>query len=274
MGLNMKSVVKKNSPKGRDNYVEYNQKRKKKRFNWGRFFVVILIIAVIFGTFFYLFHTRKVHVSKLTITSEKDINKWFEEDKNNKNTFYSFMKINYFDCDYPPTVEKIKVKYIRPWEILLNVVEKDIAGYVDYKNKYLCFDDEGMAMFISESPVENATYVEGMNIKTSKVKIGKTIPVKEKDVFNNIVEISMLTDKYKLEPDRMVCQGSNINLYFGNVEVMLGNSEYEVRIAQISPILQELNENFSDESGTLHLENFHSSDKTVRFVPEEDDKQE
>ena len=265
---------KKNNPYNKVKYEELNQKRDKKHFNWGRFIVILLVIVVVFGTFFYLFHKRKVHVTGLSITTEKDIDKWFEKDIGNRNTFYSYMKMNYFDCRYPPTVEKIKVEFIRPWEITLNVIEKDTYGYVDYKNKYLCFDDEGIAMYVSDKPVENAAYVEGMKINTSKVKFGNVIPVKDKEVFANLVEISLITGKYKLEPDRIVCDGSNINLYFGIVEVMLGKSDYEIRIAQIPPILKELNENYSDESGTLHLENFHASDKTVRFVPEKDDKQE
>lgn len=264
---------KKNNPRRKVKYEEMNPKRERKHFNWGRFLVSLLIIVVIFGTFFYLFHTRKVHITGINITTEKDIDKWMDKDIGNRNTFYSYVKMNYFDCKYPPTVERIEVKFIRPWEITLNVVEKDISGYVDYKNKYLCFDDEGMAMYISNKPVENAAYVEGMKINTSKVKIGSIIPVKDKEVFKNIVDISLITNKYKLEPDRIVCNGSNINLYFGNVEVMLGKSDYEIRIAQIPPILKELNENYSEESGTLHLENFHASDKTVRFVPKKDDIQ-
>lgn len=262
------TVVNKNNSYDKIRYEEQNPRRTKKRFNWGKLLITLLVIVVVSGTFFYLFHTRKIHVTGLNITQEKEINKWFEKDTGNRNTLYSYIRLNYFDCKYPPTVEKIKVKFINPWEISLNVTEKDISGYVNYKDKYLCFDNEGMAMYISDKPVENATYIEGMKINIPKVKLGEVIPVKDKEVFKNIVEISIIIDKYKLEPDRIVCQDSNINLYFGNVEVMLGRSDYEIRIAQIPPILKELEENYSDESGTLHLENFHASDKTVRFVPE------
>ena len=267
------SQDRKKSSVNRIRYEEMYQERTKKHFDWGKFLIVILVIFVIFGTFFYLFHTRKVNINGIKITTEKDINTWFEKDIGNRNTCYSYLKMKYFNCKYPPTVEKINVTFVRPWEINLEVIEKDVSGYVDYKNKYLCFDDEGTAMYISNEPVTDAAYVEGMKINASKVKIGSTIPVKDKTVFNNIVEISLVLGKYKLNPDKMVCHGNNINIYFGNVEVMLGNSDYEIRIAQIPPILKELQENYSDEKGTLHLENFHASDKTVRFVPEKDDKQ-
>ena len=267
---NKNKSAKKNSSRYNTKYEELNQVRKKKRFNWGRFFLIILILCIIFGSFFYLFHTRKVHIKGMNITTEKDVNVWLAKDKGNKNTLYSYVKMNFFDCKYPPTVEKIKVDFVNPWEINLNVIEKDISGYMDFQNKYLCFDDEGTAMYISDNPVD-AVYVEGIKINTSKVKIGATIPVKDKNVFNNIVDISILIDKHKLSPDRIVCNGSNINIYFGDIEVMLGKSDYEIRIAQIPPILKELETNFSDEKGTLHLEKFHATDKTVRFVPKKED---
>lgn len=265
---------KKKNPNKKVRYEEMNQVRTKKKFNWGRFLIVILTIAIIFGTLGFLFHTRKTEIRGTVITSEKDINTWFKKDIGNRNTIYSYCKMNYFDCNYPPTVEKIKVDFVRPWHIVLNVKEKDVAAYVDYKKKYLCFDADGRAMYISDTPVSRATYVEGMKIDSKKVKIGEVIPVKDEAVFKNIVDISRVTEKYKLNPDRIVCHGSNINICFGDVEVMLGNSDYEIRIAQIPPILKELQENYSEEKGVLHLENFHASDKTVRFVPEKDDKQE
>ena len=57
-----------------------------------------------------------------------------------------------------------------------------------------------------------------------KVKLGKVLPVSDKNVFKRIVEISQLLVKYELSPrePRITCSGSDLNLYFGNVEVLLG----------------------------------------------------
>ena len=41
-----------------------------------------------------------------------------------------------------------------------------------------------------------------------------------------------------------------------------------MKIAQISPILEKLNEKFAGQAGVLHLENYETSGTSVRFVPE------
>ena len=84
------------------------------------------------------------------------------------------------------------------------------------------------------------------------------------------METSRYLDEEELTPDRLVCADSGITLFFGNVEVLLGSSGYEERIAQIGPILEKLAESYPDTAGTLHLENFDESSEAVRFVPKEE----
>ncbi len=51
-----------------------------------------------------------------------------------------------------------------------------------------------------------------------------------------------ISEKNALSPERIVCNtdGSDVVLYFGAVEVLLGNEKYEERLAQVGPILEEL----------------------------------
>ena len=149
----------------------------------------------------------------------------------------------------------------------MTVKEKEITGYIDYNNQYLYFDKEGTALLTTKDKVDGAAYIEGMDIDASKVKMGKILPVSDKNVFQRIVEISQLIVKSELTPDRITCSGSELNLYFGTVEVLLGKTNYEDRLAQVPPILEKLAEKYPAEEGTLHLENFDASDKAVRFVP-------
>ena len=268
-----KNKAKTNKKKSHDKvrkirYEEQNQVRKKKKFNWGKFFSITLLISIIAALILFLFYTRKIEINGLNITTEKEMNEWLKKDPGNKNTIYSYVKMNYLNCKYPPAVESVDVKLTRPWEMVLDVHEKKIEGFVKYKDKYLCFDSEGTAIYISPYPLEECTFIEGMKINDKEVKLGEIIPVGDDDVFDNIVDISRITEKYSLDPDRIVCDNSNIKLYFGDIEVLLGKEDYEIRLAQLPPILRELQENYSDEKGTLHLENFHASDKSVRFVPE------
>ena len=57
-------------------------------------------------------------------------------------------------------------------------------------------------------------------------------------------------------------------LYFGAVEVLIGNKEYEIRIAQIKPILEKLKEQYPDQAGVLHLENYEADSASINFTPQ------
>ena len=255
-------------------YEEQEQIRKKKKFNWIKFFKVILISAIVIATILFLFYTRKIEINGLNMTTDKEMNKWIEEDIGNKNTLYSYVKMNYFDCKLPPAVESVKVTLKSPWHMVLNIKEKNIEASVEYKDKYLCFDSEGTAIYISPYPLEECTFIEGMKIDEKRVELGEILPVDDEDVFEKIVDITRITEKYNLNPDRIVCEDGSVNLYFGTVEVLLGKENFEIRIAQLPPILEEMQNNYSDETGTLHLENFDASDNLVRFVPETDEEAE
>ena len=49
---------------------------------------------------------------------------------------------------------------------------------------------------------------------------------------------------------------------------MLGNDEFEEKLQQIPPILKELNEQYAELTGTLHLEKYDTGNTTIRFVPD------
>ena len=94
----------------------------------------------------------------------------------------------------------------------------------------------------------------------------------EKDdaIFEKLAETSRYLRKNALSPERIVCNtdGSDVVLYFGAVEVLLGNEKYEECLAQVGPILEELKKKYPDTAGTLHLENFDSSSASIRFTPQ------
>ena len=96
----------------------------------------------------------------------------------------------------------------------------------------------------------------------------KTTRSTDQDIFERIVEVTRLSNKYELSSDRLTCSDGGVNLIFGVVTVQLGKGNYEMKIAQISPILEKLNEKFAGQAGVLHLENYETSGTSVRFVPE------
>ena len=68
-----------------------------------------------------------------------------------------------------------------------------------------------------------------------KWKSEKCFPVEDDTIFEKLAETSRYLRKNALSPERIVCNtdGSDVVLYFGAVEVLLGNEKYEERLAQV-----------------------------------------
>lgn len=231
----------------------------------------VLGIVIIVLAFLLLFHVQKIEVKGIEYCTENDVVEWLKEDKYAVNTVYAWWKYNYTDVEQLPSVKSAKVTLRNPWTIRVTVKEKQLSGYIDYDSKYLYFDKEGTASLVTTDKLANAAYIEGMDVDASKVKLGKVLPVSDKAVFKQFVEISRLLVKYSLSPDRITCSGNDISVYFGEVEVQLGSKNYEERLAQVPPILQKLNEKYPDTAGILHLENYDSASEAIRFVPKTED---
>lgn len=242
-------------------------KKKKKKKRRLLFFPVIILAIVVFGL---LFQTRSIKVKGNEYYGENSIVSWMEKDKLSVNTLYLFWKYNHTNAELPSVVESLKVTFQNPWTLVADVKEKEKAGYVSFDDTNLYFDGKGIALFESEKTFEGVPYVEGLSFDSSKVKIGKKIPVEDGSAFSLIAEASKYLIKYSLTPDKLVYgdSQSDVELYFGSVEVLLGNTDYEIRIAQIKPILAKLAEQYPDQAGVLHLENYQVDSNSINFTPQ------
>ncbi len=246
------------------------KKRKRRRKVWRTVLSVVAAVILLGLILVFGFRVRTIEVEGNEYYGDNSIATWIQNDKFAENSLYVLLKYNLTQPDVPSAVESMKVSLKNPWTLAVKVTEKTMLGYVDYDEAFLYFDREGIASLRTKEAMEGVPYVEGLKFDASKVVIGETLPVEDDSIFEKIMETSRYLDEEELTPDRLVCTDSGITLYFGNVEVLLGNSGFEERIAQIGPILEKLAESYPDTAGTLHLENFDESSEAVRFVPKEE----
>ncbi|CUX34062.1 cell division protein FtsQ/DivIB [Clostridium sp. C105KSO13] len=247
---------------------EKKHKKKKRQGVILGLLIFILGILIVLFSFMLLFHTQRIEVKGNKYSKEEDVIEWLKKDKYTANTVYIWGRYNFTHPNQLPAVESSRITLKRPWTVQVTVKEKEVSGYIEYKDGYLCFDKKGTAMLTTTDKPDGAANLEGLDVNTSKVKIGEVLPVSDKDIFERIMELSKLFKKYKLTPDRIVCSKGNPVFYFGNVKVLVGKTNYEDRVAQLPPILEKLAGQYPDTTGTLHLENYDASDKVIRFVPD------
>ena len=231
-------------------------------------FIIIIICAGLVYLETLIFQLKQIRVTGNVYTTQQEVEEWVKQNPYSGNTLYDLWYFNRENCTQLPSVEKVKVSLISPRKINVAVTEKTMTGRIDLGSGYLYFDKDGIASLKSEELIEGTAMIEGIQIEESKVKLGKKIPVDDKDVFKQLSELIALLQENELTADKIICSGSELTVVFGNVRVSLGSGSYEDKIPQISPILQKLSEQYENQSGELHLESYQTSDTSIRFVPD------
>lgn len=242
-------------------------KKKKRRKKWPVVVGILMGLFILAAGAVVLFRTRTVEVEGNSIYSENTIATWVQKDKLSVNTLYLLVKYNFLDSELPVGVEQMDVSLKNPWTVHVKVEEKELAGYVDCSGTYLYFDQNGIVILKTKKQIEDAPYIEGLTFDESDAEIGKTLPVEDDSIFGKIVDASRYLKKYSLAPDRISCVEGDVRLYFGIVEVLLGDGGYEEKLQQVEPILDKLAELYPKTAGTLHLENYDSASDAISFVP-------
>ena len=244
-------------------------KKKKRRKIWPVLLTILMTLIVLAAAVVLLFRTRAVEVEGNSYYSENTISTWVQRDRLSVNTLYILIKYDFLDADLPAGIDQLNVSLKNPWTVRVTVEEKEMAGYVDYDGAYLYFDRTGTAVLKTKKQIEGVPYIEGLVFDAAATEIGATLPVEDDSIFEKIVDVSRNLKKYSLTPDRISCAEGDVRIYFGTVEVLLGDNDYEEKLQQVPPILEKLSELYPDTAGTLHLENYDTDSESVRFVPSE-----
>ena len=202
--------------------------------------LVIIMVCIAMITFLLLFQVRKIEVSGNQYLSRQEIADWVQDDNWSSNSLY-VMK--------------------NPWTAKVTIKEKRVAGYIVSGDECIYFDKDGIVLAKTKELWDGIPCIEGLEVK--KVQLYKALPVSKanKKAFGNLLDMTMTLKKCDLAPDKIVCSGSDLYLFFGNKCVNVGHTNLEERIMQISPILEKL----GDQGGTLYLENFNTDNITITF---------
>lgn len=252
-------------------------KRIKKRTIYGIIFSVMFLCLVVI-VFLLLFQVRKVEVVGNKYVSSQEVADWVQSDELATNSLYVLCKFQFTEYNLPAAIDDIKISLTTPWSIKIHVEEKKIVGYIILNDDFVYFDKDGIVLEKSREWWDDVACIEGLDVTSAQLYEELPVKKEEKKIFNSLLEMSKALKEKELTPDKIVCQDSELNLYFGSVCVNLGNENFAKRIAQIPPILEKL----GNQKGTMHLENYGETSTTVSFEKadssdgkkEKDDKSE
>ena len=213
--------------------------------------IPVIILLLIAGgiVFFNSFRLEQVQVSGCVAVDEQTIIDAIENQSIAKNTILIYLANKFAPIEDIPFVAKMDMEFISKNIVSVTVYEKSMAGCVEYMNRYIYFDKDGIVLESSPDIIEGIPCIRGLHF--DKWEIGEKLPVSEDSKFQSILTITQLIEKYKLDIDGIKFTAENeIILEHAGISIELGEGEYlAVQMMNLGSILEGL----EGLEGTLHM---------------------
>lgn len=239
-----------------------NKKPKRKSSIAGKIYVVLSIvlgIMILAMGMIILFHRQSIEVKGLEYNSEQEVVDWINKDEASINNLYMLWKYNVQKPELLPYLDSLKVKLKAPWAVTIEAREKKIVGCIEQSDGNYFFDQEGLVILVSETPVDGIPKIEGMQVEGAALY--KKLKTADENVFEHILEVTQLLKKENLQPDKVFSDGKNVTLHFGTITVELGSSGYSHKIVQLPMVLEKL----AGETGVLRMKYYNKNSKYISF---------
>lgn len=261
-----------------------------------------LVLALL--VFFLLYKVNNVEVVGNTRYEDKKIQEYVMQKPIVSNSMLAVWFSSRIEAEGIPFVESFELEKLDNHTLRIHVNEKKIVGYVVRGTQRMYFDKDGRVVETlpleesgSEGSVtqeetqpegteaqqevenkgnENATQFHAavtdvpkvVGLGAEKAVLGEKIKVEEKSVFNTILGITRMVEKYQILPETVYFnEESEITLVYhdGKVHCRLGPDKLlEEKITRVAAILPMLKE----ESGILHLEDYTTDITNIIFSKE------
>jgi len=177
-----------------------------------------------------------------------------------------FLSLKYRDkgIDDIPFIQTMDVSVEARDTIRIKVYEKAVAGYIAYLGRYIYFDKDGIVVETAEERTPGIPQVTGLSF--SHVILHEPLPVENQAVFEDILNITQLLEKYSLPVDKIYFSPDyEVTLIFGDARVAMGScDDIDEKIMGLQYMLPSL----EGKSGTLDLREYTEDTKMISFEPD------
>lgn len=230
--------------------------------------VIAVLAAAVLGGGLYIRNTytvRTVYVEGNVHYTEDEIRDIVMDGVLGDNSLYLSLKYRNKGIEGIPFVDVMDVSVLAPDTIKIVVYEKVLIGYVKYLDTFMYFDKDGYV--VESSSVKTAGVPQITGLKFDYIVLGEMLPVENPEVFNSILNITKLLQKYELSADTIYFNRSDeVTVYFGEVRVALGNDT--VTLEDKLMLLPELLPSLEGKSGTLQMGVYDESGGKYTFKPD------
>ncbi len=230
--------------------------------------LLIVVAAALSGGMYYVkqkYTVTTVYVEGNVHYTEDEIKEIVMSGPFGDNSLYLSMKYKNRGIEGVPFVDVMDVSILTPDTVKITVYEKAVIGYIRYLDTYMYFDKDGYV--VESSSVKTVGIPQITGLLFDHVIVGEPLPVDNPEVFESILNVTKLLNKYEMTSDKIYFQDSGeVTIYFGNVRVALGNDagHLEDKLMLLPEFLPQL----EGKSGTLQMENYDEDSGKYTFMPE------
>ena len=226
-----------------------------------------IVCVLILGTIitFSTFKLKHVKVTGCNYSSPEEIEQIVRDYAYMDNTIFLYWKSKFKKIEGIPFVAKIDIEFKSKDTVNVTVYEKKIAGCFEYMESYVYFDKDGIILETAKKKMPKVPLVEGLEFDSWEK--GKKLPLSDEKIFNHILTMVQLTEKYDLQLDGIeFTPEGNIILYMGNIDVEVGDgSHLAVQMMNLGSIISEL----GGKSGVLYMKDFTTDEGVASFKTRE-----
>lgn len=225
------------------------------------------VFIALFAGYYYIttnYTVTTVYVEGNVHYTNEEIMEMVMEGSYGHNSLYLSFKYKDKSIEGIPFIEKMDISILDPHTVKIEVYEKALAGYVEYLDRYMYFDKDGIVVESSTEITKGIPMVTGLSF--DHVVLYQVLPVENEEIFGDILSITQLVNKYNLSVDRIFFGiDGTLTLYFEQVKAAFGTGEnLEAKVMELQYLLPEL----VGKSGTLRMENYTEETKTITFEPD------
>lgn len=224
------------------------------------FTLFVLLTAAAITAIYFTCTVRTVHVRGNSLYTGEEIAERVISDDSQLMHNSVFLTVLYM-TPWAPRIsfeESVKVSLNSYDEITITVKDMDIAGFIPYAGKNLYFSADGIVLENSPLTVKGATFVTGLSV--TGAEIGTKMTSDNEVGLGMVLEVLQILGKFRIETDCVVLTKSgSIVMYMGEIKVILGRSDFELKISKIAQLIPYL----EGRSGTINMTNYTSSDQNI-----------
>lgn len=261
-------LVKNNTGKG----VQKEKIEQKIRFSRAKRIIILSVILFLLLTLFvsgYIYIVENYTVTTVYVEgnlhyTNEEIMAMVMDGRYGNNSIFLSLKYRDKGIDNIPFIQTMDVSVEAKDTIRIKVYEKAVAGYVAYLGRYVYFDRDGIVVETAEEKTAGIPQVTGLSF--SHVILHEPLPVENQSVFEDILNITQLLEKYSMPVDKIYFSPDyEVTLIFGDARVAMGGSD---DIDEKMMGLQYMLPSLEGKSGTLDLRDYTEDTRMISFEPD------